>query len=391
MSIQNVIKTIFGVAVTGLAITSCTQPDEFTIKGTINGAEKSTLYLSSVEIGSHQYIDSVRLDKSGTFRFSHQRPECFDFYRLQLDKKGPQITISIDSTETVTVTTDAKNFADSCKIDGSEESVKIMQLTQLEKALSAQVNRLIDSASPAVGRTREKIQSIVDEFKTNICKEYIAPAPGKASAYYALFLRLNNVLLFDPMHNRFDSRCFSAVATSLNMTHPHTTKAMHIYNVAYKGMRATQPASRDTIHIETESKSNTALFDIKLPNIDGDSISLSSLKGKVVMLDFTAYSNAQLSARNIGLRDIYSKYKDEGFEIYQISYDYDEHFWKTSADNLPWTCVRDGEGLSSYNITLYRISQIPTFFLINRANEIVMRDVQVEDLEKSIKNLLKEK
>jgi hypothetical protein len=98
-----------------------------------------------------------------------------------------------------------------------------------------------------------------------------------------------------------------------------------------------------------------------------------------------------LSARNIGLRDIYSKYKDEGFEIYQISYDYDEHFWKTSADNLPWTCVRDGEGLSSYNITLYRISQIPTFFLINRANEIVMRDVQVEDLEKSIKNLLKEK
>ena len=109
------------------------------------------------------------------------------------------------------------------------------------------------------------------------------------------------------------------------------------------------------------------------------------------MLDFTAYSNAKISARNLGLRDIYSKYKSQGFEIYQISYDYDEHFWKTSADNLPWICVRDGNGPASYNISLYRIESIPTFFLINRDNEIVRRDIQVENLESSIEKLLKEK
>lgn len=217
------------------------------------------------------------------------------------------------------------------------------------------------------------------------------PAPHAASAYYALFLSVNGSPLFDPLSNRFDSRCYSAVATGLNHHHPHATRAQHLSNLAIKGMRATQPARRDTIYIDTDDSSAKGLFDIKLPNIDGDTLSLTALKGKVVMLDFTLYSNAKISARNLELRDIYEKYKARGFEIYQISFDGNEHFWKTSAANLPWQCVYDGGGSSSYNLTLYQVSKIPTFFLINRANEIVLRDEQIEDLNKSIEALLREK
>lgn len=390
MNITTIIGRALTITTAVLAIVGCESKEEFTIKGTVSGAEGSMLYLSSIEIGGQQQIDSTRLKADGKFEFNGKCPECYDFYRLQLNNNGGEITIAIDSTETVTITTQAANFADSCKITGSEESVKIMELTKLQQALQKQINEMV-SSSTAIGRTREAAYNLIEEFKKNICKEYIVTAPGNASAYYALFLRLNNALLFDPIHNRFDSRCFSAVATSLNMTNPHATRAIHLYNIAIKGMRATQPVSRDTLYIEPNSVSNTALFDIKLPDIDGDSISLSSLKGKVVMLDFTAYSNAKISARNLGLRDIYSKYKSQGFEIYQISYDYDEHFWKTSADNLPWICVRDGNGPASYNISLYRIESIPTFFLINRDNEIVLRDIQVENLESSIEKLLKEK
>ena len=368
---------------------SCSQQETFTIKGNIANGEGHTLYLSHIGTQKSNYIDSAKLGKSGDFKFSYERPECYDFYRLQLDKKGRQITIAIDSTETVTINSDAKSFIDSCHIAGSPQSEKIAELTALEQALQTQVNTLIKNGGPMIGETRKTINTVIDEFKQNICKEFIVPAPHSASAYYALFLNINGTPLFDPLHIRFDSRCYSAVTTSLNHHHPHATRAQHLSNLAIKSMRATQPAKRDTIYID--SSNTTGLFDIKLPNIDGDSVSLSSLKGKVVMLDFTVYGNAEISARNLELRELYDKYKKRGFEIYQISLDDKEHFWKTSASNLPWLCVRDAAGPESYNLTLYRVQRIPTYFLINRANEIVLRDEQVEDINKSIEKLLSER
>ncbi len=379
-----------GAALMGAFIfASCSQQETFTIKGNIANGEGHTLYLSHIGTQKSNYIDSTKLGKSGDFKFSYERPECYDFYRLQLDKKGRQITIAIDSTETVTINSDAKSFIDSCHIAGSPQSEKIAELTALEQALQTQVNTLIKNGGPMIGETRKTINTVIDEFKQNICKEFIAPAPHSASAYYALFLNINGTPLFDPLHIRFDSRCYSAVATSLNHHHPHATRAQHLSNLAIKSMRATQPAKRDTIYID--SSNTTGLFDIKLPNIDGDSVSLSSLKGKVVMLDFTVYGNAEISARNLELRELYDKYKKRGFEIYQISLDGKEHFWKTSASNLPWLCVRDAAGPESYNLTLYRVQRIPTYFLINRANEIVLRDEQVEDINKSIEKLLSER
>lgn len=379
-----------GAALMGAFIfASCSQQETFTIKGNIANGEGHTLYLSHIGTQKSNYIDSAKLGKSGDFKFSYERPECYDFYRLQLDKKGRQITIAIDSTETVTINSDAKSFIDSCHIAGSPQSEKIAELTALEQALQTQVNTLIKNGGPMIGETRKTINTVIDEFKQNICKEFIVPAPHSASAYYALFLNINGTPLFDPLHIRFDSRCYSAVATSLNHHHPHATRAQHLSNLAIKSMRATQPAKRDTIYID--SSNTTGLFDIKLPNIDGDSVSLSSLKGKVVMLDFTVYGNAEISARNLELRELYDKYKERGFEIYQISLDGKEHFWKTSASNLPWLCVRDAAGPESYNLTLYRVQRIPTYFLINRANEIVLRDEQVEDINKSIEKLLSER
>lgn len=382
--------TAIKLSLLAILVTACGNEEKFTIKGHVEGGEGKKIYLSNVGIIGNTLLDSVKIGRNGSFEFQQPRPECYDFYRLQLEKRGKQITIAIDSTECVTVTTTAEAFADSCKIEGSEESNRIMELAALESALQKQVDELVKNSSPEIGKTRETIYRLMHEFKQNICKEYIASAPGTPSAYYALFLRLNNAPLYDPMRNRFDSRCFSAVATSLNNTHPHSTRAMHLYNIAIKGVKATKPIKRDTLYIEPTTVNSTGLFDIKLPNIDGDSISLSSLKGKAVLLDFTVYGDAKISSRNLQLREIYDKYKNRGFEIYQISFDNDEHFWKNSADNLPWICVRDEAGFSSYNAVLYRIAKIPTFFLINRANEVVLRDEQIEDLNKSIEKLLSE-
>ncbi|MBQ9286963.1 MAG: thioredoxin family protein, partial [Bacteroidaceae bacterium] len=85
---------------------------------------------------------------------------------------------------------------------------------------------------------------------------------------------------------------------------------------------------------------------------------------------------------------IYDKYKDPGFEIYQISLDTDEHFWKTNADNLPWICVRDANGVYSTNVSLYGVTAVPTFFLIDRENTLSKRNDDIKDVETEIQKLL---
>ena len=393
MFIPRLNKLLFVTAASIISfIFSCDSHDTFTIKGEIEGGGGKMLYLSNVGLQNTKRVDSVKIGRDGQFEFKQPRPECYDFYRLQLDGKGRQITIAIDSTETVTVRSNATHFADSCSIEGSPESLKIMEIIALENALQEQVTNIINKKSPAIGETRAVIYNLLDEFKRNICSQYIIPSIDKASAYYALFLRVNGEPIFDPIHNRFDSKCFSAVATSLNNRYPHATRAMQIYNTAIKGIKANrQSTRRDSLFIPESKIKTISLFDIKLPNIDGEEVSLTSLKGKVVLLDFTIYSDAQIGVRNIELRELYNKYKNQGFEIYQISYDSDKHFWQTAADNLPWVCVRDEEGAASQYTTLYRVDKIPTFFLINRNNELVWRDEQLTDLNKTIEALLEEK
>ena len=393
MFIPRLNKLLFATAASIISfIFSCDSHDTFTIKGEIEGGGGKMLYLSNVGLQNTKRVDSVKIGRDGQFEFKQPRPECYDFYRLQLDGKGRQITIAIDSTETVTVRSNATHFADSCSIEGSPESLKIMEIIALENALQEQVTNIINKKSPAIGETRAVIYNLLDEFKRNICSQYIIPSIDKASAYYALFLRVNGEPIFDPIHNRFDSKCFSAVATSLNNRYPHATRAMQIYNTAIKGIKANrQSTRRDSLFIPESKIKTISLFDIKLPNIDGEEVSLTSLKGKVVLLDFTIYSDAQIGVRNIELRELYNKYKNQGFEIYQISYDSDKHFWQTAADNLPWVCVRDEEGAASQYTTLYRVDKRPTFFLINRNNELVWRDEQLTDLNKTIETLLEEK
>lgn len=77
-----------------------------------------------------------------------------------------------------------------------------------------------------------------------------------------------------------------------------------------------------------------SIIDIELKDLNGKTHRLTN-EGKVVLIDFTAYSSAASGVRNLALRELYNKYASQGLVIYQISLDADEHFWKTAADNLP--------------------------------------------------------
>lgn len=370
------------------AITSCTQDPMATIEGNITEAEGETLYLDHIGIERTTVVDSAHLKTDGAFRFRVSQPECFDFYRLRI---GREIAyISIDSTETLRVNAAFPTMSAAYQVDGSDDNLILKRLVHKQSELQHAILTLVRNSGPEIGTTRARIDTLVKQYKESVRMEYIYAAPGKPYAYFALFQRLGGELIFDPLTVRDDIRCFAAVATNLDLYYPESERAKHLKNIATKGMRNTrQPQTIDYSAIQDKIV-EASIIDINLPDIDGIEHRLTDLKGKAVMLDFTAYDHEQSAARVIILRELYNKYADQGFEIYQVSLDPDEHFWKTAAENIPWICVRDEEAPYSRSATLYGIRELPTYFLINRAGELVMRDTAVKDLEAEIQRLLTE-
>jgi peroxiredoxin len=130
------------------------------------------------------------------------------------------------------------------------------------------------------------------------------------------------------------------------------------------------------------------LIDIALRDNKGQLRHLTDLKGKVVLLDFHVFGMDESPARILLLRELYNKYSAQGLEIYQVSLDGDEHFWKQQTAALPWISVRDENGINSSILTLYNVQNVPEFFLIDRGNNIIGRSQTIKDVEQEIQKLL---
>lgn len=366
-------------------VTACNNEPAFKVQGEVTDAADKMLYLEQTGLDGIVALDSVELGSNGTFSFSAARPEAPDFYRLRIEDKV--INFSVDSTETVEVKADYKNFATDYNIQGSESNQKIKELVLLQTDLQERVNKLAQSGIP-VGIVQDSLSRMVNAYKNNVKRNYIFVGPNKPYAYFALFQVLNGYMIFDPLNNKEDVKCFAAVATSMNNLYPHADRSRNLYNMVIKGMKNTRASQVKPLDIPADKIQETSIIDIPLMDINGTTRHLTDLKGKVVLIDFTAYGSAESGARNLLLREIYDKYAPQGLEIYQISLDTDEHFWKTAADNLPWICVRDPQGPYSTYVNLYGVTKLPTAFLVNRNNELSMRIGEKTNLEEAIKKLL---
>lgn len=234
----------------------------------------------------------------------------------------------------------------------------------------------------------DSLAILLNNYKENVKVNYIFAAPNTAAAYFALFQKLNNYLIFDPLNNKDDVKCFAAVATSLNNTFPNAVRSKNLYNIVIKGMKNTRQPQAKALEIPQDKIVETGIIDIALRDVKGNIRKLTDLKGKVVLLDFSVFQSPAGAPHNLMLRELYNAYASQGLEIYQVSLDADEHYWKTSADNLPWVCVRDGNGVYSTNVAVYNVRQVPSVFLINRNNELKLRGEDIKDLEAAVKSLL---
>ena len=377
------------------ALTVACQPkvDRFTLNGQIAEAGGKTLYLDHMGLDKIEVIDSVKLDAEGEFSFTPAAPQdCFDFYRLRVD--GKVINLTIDSTETVKVTASLPVMQVAYLVEGSQNSAQLKELVMSQMGFLSDLRKLSTKyVNPDPNMLQQELNEMVDVYKSEVMADYILPDPGSPCAYYALFLSINGQMLFNPQTDRQDAKCYAAVATQMDLKYPDAVRTTHLRNVALKGMAKTSP-SRNTVSAEAIQQfegliQETGLIEIELPDINGRMHKLSDQNGKVTLLDFTAFKTDYSPNYNLLLRNLYNKYADQGFQIYQVSVDNDESFWMNAAANLPWICVREESSVYSTYLKSYNVQQIPAVFLIDRDGNITDRPDNTDELDDKIAKLLR--
>ena len=381
------ICAVAACAFMAVALGSCDNK-KFRVDGTISEAKDSVLYFENMSLDGPVTVDSVKLGEDGTFSFSEKSPEAPEFYRLRI--AGQIINLSVDSTETITVKAAYPTMATGYEVEGSSECATIKELALKQIDLLGRVIAVERNAALGFDQTRDSVARMLEAYKQDIKLNYIYKAPMRASSYFALFQTLGNRLIFNPRESEEDIKAFAAVATSWDTYHPNSLRGKNLHNIAIEGMRNVRIVRNNqaAAMVDASKINTTNIIDISLPDSKGAARRLTDLKGKVVMLDFHVFGADGSTKRIMQLRDIYNKYHAQGFEIYQISLDPDEHFWKTTTAALPWVSVRDAAGLQSQYLQLYNVQSVPTFFLVGRDNALYKRDVQIKDLDAEIRALL---
>jgi peroxiredoxin len=359
------------------------------IKGNIENAENELLELS-VNTIPKKLIDTVRLNSSGKFSFQYKfRKNSFPiFFTLSISDK-PLASLLLEPGEKVTVESDIKKPA-AYKVSGSEGSQLLKELNDrmLRTTVSVDsilkiLNRLEDT--PEKEEQSRKINrdlaSIFTKHKKDLIKFIIANSKSYA-AYTAIYQTLpNGIGVFG---KESDALYFKLLSDSLAQKYPRSPYVLQLRDDYNRLAQAS--GMRDLINNAKEA----TIPDVKLPDATGKQVSLSSLKGKVVLLNFWLSKDKATAQNNNELLPIYEKYKSEGFEIYQVSLDEDRDSWLQTINmqKLTWINVCNFMGTETYPVKTYNVTKLPANYLISRDCEIIGKDLFGNKLEEKIKESL---
>lgn len=357
----------------------------FTISGKISGLDDAAIvYLALVQDGKYENVDSTEA-KSGSFQLRGKvsEPQNAVLYLRRLsgtEKKRDQLSFFIENTAININGVDSLIHAE---VSGSVSDQQMRQLDAEIRPLTKQITQLQDEyanrpkeelfvdgePTEELVKARETMQRLVGEIKT-INRNFVE---DNVDSYYAL-----NVYYFNVLGNKFD---------------PEEIEPLFLRFPEHLRNSELGKKTWDKIQTGKRMTTGSVAVDFTQNDLNDQPFTLSSLRGKYVLVDFWASWCVPCRQENPNLVKAYEALKDKNFEIVGVSLDQNKSAWENAVktDNLPWIHVSDLQGWKNEVSTLYGIASVPQNFLINPEGIIIGTNVRGEELTETLTTLIDKK
>lgn len=378
-----------------IVILSCSpsERNNYTIYGEFENASGEMIYL--MEMTSEEIIpaDSVIADRNGVFTFSGEigKPR---FLVIQ-DKPSNNLTLLVSPGEEIFVSGDIDDIRRSYHVDGSPGSERVMRLNRemdgtldkldsLGQVYRSKLNEPGTDIEELRADTREKFDSIT-ERQRQFTIGFIEEDPASLASLMALYMQIDHTTFV--LGQPGDLKYYKMVDSALYEKYPGLD-----YVVTLNENIGEMETNIEMRRLREESlQSGSKAPEIALPGRDGDTITLSSLRGRYVLLNFWASWSEESRDENSRLIEIYKRFNHHGLEILQVSLDRNRESWLRGIreDRTgEWIHASDLQFWSSSVVPVYRIDALPASFLIDREGRIMAVSASADSLAEIIEPIL---
>lgn len=361
------------VCVSAVTIAACTS-NKATVTGRLAGRNGQSIYLEQILPSRTSVIDSAVVSDKGSFRFSVKLP-AGEPTLYNLICKSDNVTLLLSPHEKARVYS-VPDITGCYTVEGSHESELIKEVKDILVGGAVRLDSImniysIESISPEQRKesARNYTREYLDIKRRQI--RFVIENCGQLAAIYALSQRLpNDNVLFN---GQSDIIYYRMVADSVEVNYPTSP-----YLASLRGeIDAYDKGERLIDELNRQLENPLPFPQIEMKDMYGNSHKLSDLLGKVILVDFWSTSDKNSTLANADLKELYAKYSEFGFEIFQVSVDTSKADWVNAVQmqKLPWISVNDLRGSASAAVTSYNVSKVPTNFLIDREGTIVSRDL----------------
>jgi peroxiredoxin len=370
-------RIITGISLLAL-LASCGNKNKegFQLKGSFTNSNGEMIFLEKLLPKGPVTVDSTTVNDKGEFEFENYVPKI-GFYRIKVNPQNFAMLV-LDSADRVNVTGDIKDLGSTYKAEGSPETKLFLEYADIVKRRDLRLdslNKLFMSMVEPVKMDSAKVDAISKSFEApynNIVNPSNEALVKKISENTGMY---SSIMAIQPLE---------------------PDKYADLYKALDEGLSKKFASDKNIrmFHEMVERMFSTAIGqtapDIVLPSPDGKEIALSSLKGKVVLIDFWASWCGPCRREMPNVVKAYAKFKDKGFEIFGVSLDQEKDRWveAIAKDHITWPQVSDLQQWNSVVVKQYNIQGIPYTVLLDKEGKIIAKNLRGAELEEKLATVL---
>lgn len=388
-------KKVWIIVLVSMIMISCQQDrqDNAVVSGRFIGSSVETARVMELKTQRIIPVDSVLTDNKGRFvmRFL---PEETGFYLFSVADRDP-LSLVIGAGDSIKLVLDTTDIYIDYEIEGNKSSRMLMKYHRK----TGKTKQIIDSLRNVLFENQGQpdfadIKFAIDatlhitlEQHREYAEQLIRDNPGELAS----LLLINKTIAGQPVFNpEEDTAIYFLVEDSLQERFPDNS---HVKEHSRRMGRI-----REMIQAAELAESRVGIGKkvppMKLPGINDEPVSIASLKGNPVILFFWASWSPESRADMQLLKQFYKKHQDSGLEVYAVSLDHNQRFWKAAVktEALRWVNVCDVAGMQGPTAKLFNLTgRLPFYYLLDESGTIVNKTADFSVLEKSVQDLFNQK